>query len=652
MIATSPQNWPLNIDFTAAVQNPQVCFADELLKRSQPAKNNRGRITLWSGNFATVYKLMDAGCAWAVRCFIRVPQSDVQQRYAAIGKYLDEHQLPYLVHFQFLEKGILVKGEWYPILKMDWVEGVELDRYIGDHLNNPDKLLTLDRELKQLKQDLRDVGIAHGDLQHGNIMVTPSEQLKLVDYDGMYVPALKGIPPYETGHPNYQLPERSLQDFGEQVDDFSFDVISLSLKALAKQPELWDSFHEDNKNLIFRQDDFRQPKESPVFRSIAQINDTETQILYDNVVQRCSGELVHIDDLENKRSEFAIEPLTRLAKWLRLDIPHPSESEPYKRIFLSGAGLLVISLGVWFVFRYIQQLPRLPEIITQPTETANAIATRLNLPTESISREKLVEQYKNGRRDFKQVNLAGATLNGLNLSGIDLSNSVLERVDLHQTDLSGANLSGIILAKADLRGANLTSTNLTDADLTEANLREANLTKAVLLRADLKQAKLSFAVLQGADLMRSNLREADLGLADLRSANLVLANLFKANLLKARLRESNLGAANLTQANLDSADLVLADLRSAELYQTNLSSANLSSANLSSANLVFVELAGTNLSGVNFRGATVDNVNNIQDANFANVMNLSLATRKYFCASASGTFSGSNTPTKVTLSCP
>ncbi|MEE3719133.1 pentapeptide repeat-containing protein [Tumidithrix elongata RA019] len=649
MIATSPQNWPLNIDFTAAVQNPQVCFADKLLKRSQPAKNSRGRITLWSGNFATVYKLMDAGCSWAVRCFIRVPQPDVQQRYAAISEYLDEHQLPYLVHFQFLEQGILVKDAWYPILKMDWVDGVELDRYIGDHLNDPDKLLNLDRELKQLKQDLRDAGIAHGDLQHGNIMVTRSGQLKLVDYDGMYVPALKGIPPYETGHPNYQLPERSLQDFGEQVDDFSFDVISLSLKALAKQPELWDSFHEDNKNLIFRQDDFRQPKESPVFQSIAQINDTETQILYDNVVQRCSGELVYVDR-ENSRLEFAIEPLTRFVKWLRLDIPHPSEPKHYKRIFLS-AGIFVISLSVWLWFRHMQQV-RTQEIAVQPTESATPSISRLSLEIEPITREKLLEQYKNGRRDFKQVNLADATLNGVNLSGINLSNSVLERVDLHQADLSGANLYGVTLAKADLRGANLTSANLTDADLTEANLREANLTKALLLRADLKKADLSFAIVVGADLMRANLSEANLGVADLRGTNFVLANLFKANLIKAKLRESNLGAANLTQATLDSADLVLADLRSAELYLTILSSANLSSANLSSANLVMVELAGTNLSGVNFRGITVDNVNNIQDANFANVMNLSPAIRKYFCSSASGTFSGSNTPTKVTLSCP
>jgi hypothetical protein len=75
------ESWPLNIDFTAAVQNPQICFQDLQLRRSHPAKNRRGRVLLWSGNFATVYKLCDRDQAWAVRCFTRAPQIDVQERY-------------------------------------------------------------------------------------------------------------------------------------------------------------------------------------------------------------------------------------------------------------------------------------------------------------------------------------------------------------------------------------------------------------------------------------------------------------------------------------------------------------------------------------------------------------------------------------------
>ena len=168
---TDIQTWPLNIDFTIAVQNPQLCFADLDLKQASTTKNSRGRVLLWSGNFATVYKLTKGDRSWAVRCFTRIPQSDVQERYQLISEYLSQHQIPYLVDFEFLAQGILVKGEWYPILKMDWIEGTEIDRYIGEYIDDSQVLLRLDRQLKQLQKDLQEVGIAHGDLQHGNIMV-------------------------------------------------------------------------------------------------------------------------------------------------------------------------------------------------------------------------------------------------------------------------------------------------------------------------------------------------------------------------------------------------------------------------------------------------------------------------------------------------
>src|SRR2546430_4647189 len=54
--------------------------------------------------------------------------------------------------------------------------------------------------------------VAHGDLQHGNILVRGGS-IQLVDYDGMWVPALKGRHATEIGHRAYQHPERSEQDY-------------------------------------------------------------------------------------------------------------------------------------------------------------------------------------------------------------------------------------------------------------------------------------------------------------------------------------------------------------------------------------------------------------------------------------------------------
>jgi len=642
---TNIQTWPLNIDFTIAVQNPQLCFADPDLKQALTSKNSRGRVLLWSGNFATVYKLTQKSTqgdrCWAVRCFTRTPQSDVQQRYQAISEYLAKHQIPYLVNFEFIAQGILVKGEWYPILKMDWVQGVELDRYIGEYLDDSQVLLRLDRQLQELQKDLQKVGIAHGDLQHGNIMVDDQGELKLVDYDGMYVPALHGAPPLEIGHPNYQPPQRSPKDFSDRHDDFSFAVISLSLRALANEPNLWENFHEDNKNLIFRQNDFQEPELSPVFQAISNIPDDETRDLCDRLILRCHG-----------KEQQATSKATQESK---------SNRKNHQPFIFFGLGLLAVFGSIFFTFKN-NQSPQQPQVNKTPAPQISPSAPQnspLLITTPSpkltpITATTLLAKYAEGQRDFRNIQLTGAQgdrLQGQDLRNINLSGSIVEKIDLRQVILKNANLDNIKLAKVDLRGADLSNSSLIDANLSFSNLAEANLSQTNLLRVNLFQAKLGSAMLQKAELMKTNLSETDLNAANLNGANLVLANLRKANLVKANLRDSNLAAANLSDAILDGADLSLADLRSAEVHLTNLSNANLSNSNLTAAKLVLIEFTGTNFNGANFRNAIVENIGSIEAANFTNVLNLAPNVRKYLCTLASGNVADSGNSTKSTLNC-
>ena len=641
---TDIQTWPLNIDFTIAVQNPQLCFADPDLKQASTSKNSRGRVLLWSGNFATVYKLTKGDRSWAVRCFTRIPQADVQERYQLISEYLSKHQIPYLVDFEFLAQGILVNGQWYPILKMDWVDGTELDRYIGEYIDDSQVLLRLERQLKQLQKDLQRIGIAHGDLQHGNIMVDDRGELKLVDYDGMYVPALRGSPPLEVGHPNYQPPKRSTKDFGDRLDDFSFAVISLSLRALATEPHLWATFHEDNKNLIFRQNDFQEPDASPVFQAIANIPDDETRELCDHLISQCHGK------------EQDVKPEYQESQ-------HPLKLLPRKVLLRWGLFILLITVGtIWLLFQKnttTNPVTKIPK--TKPTNAT--IAPTLNSPTPPldppvkltpITTSVLLEQYAKGRRDFSYIQLTGTQgdrLQGQDLRNINLSNSNLESGNFRQLILKNANLNGIKLIKGDLRGSDLSNASLIDANLALSNLSEANLTQSSLLRANLAQSNLGSAILQKAELMKSNLSESDLNSANLIGANLALANLRKANLTKANLSNSNLVAVNLNEAILENADLTTANLRSAELRQTIFTNANLSIANLTAANLVLVDLAGANLNGANFRNVTIKDLGSIESADFTNTLNLASNVRQYLCTLASGNISETGLPTKTSLNC-
>jgi serine/threonine protein kinase len=189
-------------EYQDAIQNPRSCFSHPELQLSRPETDKLGLPRPRSGNFAVVFPLVLGSNKWAVRCFTTY-HPDQEMRYQKISQHLKQQALPYTVGFEFIKQGIKVKGSWYPILRMEWVEGESLLKYIERNLNKPAVIESLAEQFYRLVSDLRKCGIAHGDLQHGNIIVV-NGGCRLVDYDGMFVPGLEGLASNELGHPNYQ----------------------------------------------------------------------------------------------------------------------------------------------------------------------------------------------------------------------------------------------------------------------------------------------------------------------------------------------------------------------------------------------------------------------------------------------------------------
>ena len=155
---------------------------------------------------------------------------------------------------------------------MEWFSGEPLNIYVEKHLNDAAALLQLAAKWVGMTTALRQAGIAHGDLQHGNVLLVGNE-LKLVDYDGMYVPNLKGKRSNETGQPNYQLPRRNASDFGPYLDNFSEWVVLVSLLALTASPGLWQQFRGGDECLLFRKRDFEDPDQSQLFHALERLPD-------------------------------------------------------------------------------------------------------------------------------------------------------------------------------------------------------------------------------------------------------------------------------------------------------------------------------------------------------------------------------------------
>ena len=303
-------NWPPASDYQDAIQNPGTCFHDPELKGGQPALNRLGLPRVASGNFASVYQVHGAVEKWAVRCFLR--QGADQNRYALLSGYLSTVSIPGLVGFAYLSQGIRVRGQWLPAVKMDWVDGVTLQSYVAKHLQEGAKLRSLALEWQTLLADLRRSRVAHCDLQHGNVLVGPDEHLRLVDYDGMYVPPLKGQPSHELGHPNYQHPGRTEADYNEDLDNFSALVIYTALRALVAEPGLWTSF-DTGENLLFSAPDFKAPAQSPLFRRLRMSPDTAVSTLADRIAKACAGTPAGVPDFQ--RVVGGLPPICEPEPW-------------------------------------------------------------------------------------------------------------------------------------------------------------------------------------------------------------------------------------------------------------------------------------------------------------------------------------------------
>jgi pimeloyl-ACP methyl ester carboxylesterase len=308
--------WPNATDYNAAVQNPQLCFRDADLRQGQAVGDLFGLPRPHSGNFADVYQIQGSdGQSWAVKCFTR-PVAGLRPRYQAITEHLRQTQRAFMVDFCYLDEGIRIHDRWYPLVKMRWVEGLRLNEFIREQLNKPVLLERLGQLWIRLTQELRDADMAHGDLQHGNVLLVPGSKstslsLKLIDYDGMFVPELADRPSGEVGHPNYQHPQRLREGgYDREIDRFAHLLIYTTLRCLRVGGlDLWQRY-DTLENLLFREEDFRQPGKSRLLRELWDMKDRDSRYLVGHLLLASQGPLLVVPSLDELVDDSGIRPLS------------------------------------------------------------------------------------------------------------------------------------------------------------------------------------------------------------------------------------------------------------------------------------------------------------------------------------------------------
>ena len=252
-------SYPLISEYVEAIKLSE----DNLDKLSslRPVLDADGRPVMSSGNFAVVFKMEDKtdGKLYALKCFTKY-QEGRNKAYQQIANELKGVSSSYLVSIKYLSKELFVNSKnstdtEFPVVLMDWVSGQTLDNYIKAVRNDKEEMIKLTSQFFKLASWLLKQPFAHGDLKPDNILVREDGSLVLVDYDGMFVPAMEGERARELGSPNFRLPTRDASVFNRNIDDFPITTISLALRALTLRPELLEEFNA-NDALLFVEDDF------------------------------------------------------------------------------------------------------------------------------------------------------------------------------------------------------------------------------------------------------------------------------------------------------------------------------------------------------------------------------------------------------------
>lgn len=277
-------NYPLISEYIEAIKAAEDNF--EQLNYLRPVLDETGEPVMSSGNFAVVFKMKDkqTGRLYAVKCFLK-EQAGRAEAYRMIAEELEYVNSTFLTPIKYLDKELFVDTKTsdeteFPVLLMDWVEGQTLDKYIHNHLYDQYDLSLLAYQFSRLAMWLMPQPFAHGDLKPDNILVEEDGTLVLVDYDGMFVPAMKGLKARELGSPDFRHPSRTEDDFDEHIDDFSLSSILLSLKAISLQPSLLKEYGASDR-LLFSENDYRNLSESKVLDALKPlIQNTELASLY------------------------------------------------------------------------------------------------------------------------------------------------------------------------------------------------------------------------------------------------------------------------------------------------------------------------------------------------------------------------------------
>ena len=265
--------YPLMSEYVSAIRDASENL--DKLAHLVPVLDDHGEPYRSSGAFAVVFKMKDeqTGKCYALKCFTE-EQEGRAEAYRQIADELEFVDSSCITSVKYLDKEIFVDSsceeDEFPVLLMDWIDGETMENYIAENYQDNYAMAMLCYRFCKMAAWLRSQPFAHGDIKPDNIMVRPDGNLTLVDYDGMFVSAMKGQKSPTVGTKDFCHPLRTVDDFDETIDDFSLASIALSLKAISMNSTLLDAYGASDR-LLFSENDYRNLSSSKAISALQEL---------------------------------------------------------------------------------------------------------------------------------------------------------------------------------------------------------------------------------------------------------------------------------------------------------------------------------------------------------------------------------------------
>ena len=308
------------------------------------------RLDFRTGTSAAVFRASKGGKHYAVRVFLR-DEPALFKRYYQISSALSRKNFSWKVDFLYFEKEILVNDQRYPVVLMDWAEGLHLNQFIDEVVFQQSVLSKLQEKLVAISNEFENEGIGHGDLKFDNILIQRQGDdfsIKLVDYDSMYVPEMAGERNIEPGSPGFQHPRRLASHFSETVDRFSIWVMLTALEAIKVEPELWTNPERTgfnpSRNLLFTFRDLISPGSSRLFQVLKELKSDALPFYTDQLIRFC--QIQHLDSIDKPVLFGGAKTQPVRSKPIEKEQPQPAETAVAFEIKSVPAGKDILVRGL------------------------------------------------------------------------------------------------------------------------------------------------------------------------------------------------------------------------------------------------------------------------------------------------------------------